>query len=540
MGLISSFGKAIYESSVDIKHSEDHTKTYFFENQLDYNPRHGERYLRDRKEGLELEVIAKIIGQIHSKKESEELYQRCQELTVSKARLEANLIELKNNSTVDLTWKHKAQAAENGVQMVMEQIKYKKEALQRTQQQLSQMEETMAIIFQKYQEGRLEVYQKKKEAMKKIQEVDRKYAEQVAKRSREKTFLKVKANLLRKQIRELEARKNSKFEIAALKRSISEEEVVMGGLCEQIGRLKVELKDLIEEKKEMQEQCNELEEEQEKQHFLNTKIKTELQKNLATTREREKQLQRFVRNIEKDLEGLWFQYRPPNLQAITGGNLDLIKRDPVLHPAYRPSRNPTKEGVTDKDISKAACKTLQQFLREREVPWKIAECVLPADDPRVQLRGQHGVKAVANIRTNEVLGEYIGVLTASQTFEEENHSDSPTFHLKEKYLFGIDADVVLDSYGCGNKTLLINDGVYNTDIDRSNITYVPYQTKEEGVIRMFVMATRDIAKGEEILGAYGKDYWMNIKERDTRFQLIHAVIDKIKLLSGTNRISIRQ
>ena len=49
-------------------------------------------------------------------------------------------------------------------------------------------------------------------------------------------------------------------------------------------------------------------------------------------------------------------------------------------------------------------------------------------------------------------------------------------------------------------------GIYRLNGMRNNSQYV-----EEG-LSVFIQATRDIKKGEEILVAYGKEYWDAIRE----------------------------
>jgi SET domain-containing protein len=96
--------------------------------------------------------------------------------------------------------------------------------------------------------------------------------------------------------------------------------------------------------------------------------------------------------------------------------------------------------------------------------------------------------------------EYKGKVT---TWAEAEHQDGNNF-----YLYYIDDDHVIDGAGrSGSLARYANDarGLVKVKGIKNNVRFV-----EDGY-HVFMVAIRDIQAGEELLVAYGKEYWDTIK-----------------------------
>lgn len=96
--------------------------------------------------------------------------------------------------------------------------------------------------------------------------------------------------------------------------------------------------------------------------------------------------------------------------------------------------------------------------------------------------------------------EYHGIVT---TWKNANHDDG-----KNAYIYFVNRNYVIDAKDSTAFAHYANDGSGFKKVKgiRNNAEY------EQKGKRVFVVAKRDIAAGEEILVAYGKEYWDVIKK----------------------------
>ncbi|MDE2095831.1 MAG: hypothetical protein KGL39_01140 [Patescibacteria group bacterium] len=166
---------------------------------------------------------------------------------------------------------------------------------------------------------------------------------------------------------------------------------------------------------------------------------------------------------------------------------------------------------------------------------KLEEFVIPANDPRVGLRGGKGVRVVpgGQIRKEEFVLTYGGILAFSrgrttgiaQEFEFElyaltTQSTCPV----NKCPFVISAPK-----GYGNLSRLINDfRVLGAKEQTTQPNVMFGEVLVNGRIPVPVItAVRDIAAGEELLIDYGEDYWRDFDARVAEGGRISGIVEEI-------------
>jgi hypothetical protein len=115
-------------------------------------------------------------------------------------------------------------------------------------------------------------------------------------------------------------------------------------------------------------------------------------------------------------------------------------------------------------------------------------------------RKQYGCFAYRDISAGTILGQYIGVIKIELWDSDiEQHSSEFAFALVEHRL----GELFVDAKNFGNEMAFVNDG--HPDKSRNNVCYL--QVSVNGVPAIFVLALRNIARGEELLTKYGKRFW---------------------------------
>ena len=167
---------------------------------------------------------------------------------------------------------------------------------------------------------------------------------------------------------------------------------------------------------------------------------------------------------------------------------------------------------------------LQQV--NNSVPCKIFEILDPSNPVKKAANpGNHvyGVKATENIQAGRAVCEYSGKIMTTEEYQQECGSiewidKQPSRLYAFDVLKGqliVDASPAIGNYGPAGR---INDGPgpYKDTTRPANVKYIESIVRHR--LRILVVATRDISKGEEILASYGKDFWAGWQtvERENR------------------------
>jgi len=274
---------------------------------------------------------------------------------------------------------------------------------------------------------------------------------------------------------------------------------------------------------------------------LQLKIKISKQQN---------KLAKIKQNQVNAIKQILFDYKKPDLTEVAP-HLYTLHRTPVLSKHYKPPKAaPLEPKVVNNGKSVNAeivTKNIQEFINNLDPEVKIQHYKIDDDDDRVGLRGSYGVKAVQTIIKNEILAEYIGTLGTMAQLEKQYDDDLIKWSLIQRYLGTFNGDeedknceIVISSFGDGNIACLINDcrknpwkplTSANTYI-KQNALLVEFQTETKGIRRMFVVATKKIKPGSEILLDYGPHYWSNIKGDEKMLSVVHKLADSVFALSA--------
>lgn len=111
-----------------------------------------------------------------------------------------------------------------------------------------------------------------------------------------------------------------------------------------------------------------------------------------------------------------------------------------------------------------------------------------------------GLFAKMVFKKGDTIIEYVGEMTTWEKVKDDAENNY-IFHIDDEHV--IDAKNDLKSFG-----RYVNDAAGLTRVKgvKNNAMY------EEKGYQVFIIADKDILPGEEILVAYGKEYWQQIKE----------------------------
>ncbi len=150
-----------------------------------------------------------------------------------------------------------------------------------------------------------------------------------------------------------------------------------------------------------------------------------------------------------------------------------------------------------------------------------------------QLYGQKGVRSLIKVPKNTCLGQYVGVYRTKSEYEKI-FNNSNQLALRDQYSYdmslsigdGQDIDCVIDGFGLESATneiclvskvndcrLDINDDKPSEDdAKHQNVVFVQAKINEWPAI--FIISTRNIQAGEELLGYYGEEFGAACKDKD--------------------------
>lgn len=123
-----------------------------------------------------------------------------------------------------------------------------------------------------------------------------------------------------------------------------------------------------------------------------------------------------------------------------------------------------------------------------ETNLKVTIRELPKNHPAYHKHSKKGLFATDDISKGEIIGEYIGVFC-----DKKSKSRTSRYQIKRKDNVFIDAKIG------GNETMFIND--YRNISITPNVKYINVIND-----RVYVITSRDIKQGEEVVGNYGEGY----------------------------------
>lgn len=117
----------------------------------------------------------------------------------------------------------------------------------------------------------------------------------------------------------------------------------------------------------------------------------------------------------------------------------------------------------------------------------------------------YGMFAHADIKNGELIGEYTGLIKASDQVQDKAWSWS---YPKKIYRESLNLqDISLDAKFSGSAVRFVNHSdTPNTEMRR---------IFQDGMVRTLYVATKDIASDEQIFVSYGSAYWDKRKKRNT-------------------------
>eukprot|EP01083_Nonionella_stella_P094201 264229_1 len=158
------------------------------------------------------------------------------------------------------------------------------------------------------------------------------------------------------------------------------------------------------------------------------------------------------------------------------------------------------------------------------------------------LIGQKGVRSIMDMPKNVVLSRYIGLEMTNKEWNDcFDYSNRDDLHGQYLYTFHLDEgkNITIDPVEGGKQRLLalyINDcrkDIFADNLtteDKANINCAFVVVRVYGWPTVFVVTTKGIKKGDELLLDYGKEFWDSIKQNNRW----NNIIQKVRKLSEKN------